>query len=77
MITYPVRCRIVDVDGELFYPGLVKCTPEESVPHIGKEGLAEEVGQDVRITLDDGIVLWGWQCWWVPLEAVETAGVGQ
>ena len=62
---YPVRCRIVDPTGGTLYSWPVeKCTPEESMPHIGKEGLAEEVDENVRITLDDGTILWGYDCWW-------------
>ena len=52
---YPVRCRIVDLTGSLA-PG--------NKPHIGKEGLAEEIDENVRITLDDGTILWGYDCWW-------------
>ena len=61
---YPVRCRIVDPTGEPFTLGAVKNAPEESMPHIGKEGLVEEVDENVRITLDDGMILWGYDCWW-------------
>ncbi len=62
---YPVRCRIVDVVGQEVLPGIEGNTPEESKPHIGKMGLAELVGEDVRITLDGGAILWGYECWWV------------
>jgi len=76
-ITYPTRCLIVDVDGMPApglptlterWPGLTLRTPEASRPHVGKEGLAELESDSVRITLDDGTVLHGWECWWVPLE---------
>ena len=64
-VEYPTRCRIVDVTGQEIYPGIVGRTPEVSKPHIGKEGLAENLGQlDVRITLDDGTILEGCDCWW-------------
>lgn len=63
---YPVRCRIVNPTGEVFAFGLVKQAPPESMPHIGKEGLAEEVGENIRITLDDGTIIWGYECWWEP-----------
>lgn len=57
IMKYPVRCRIVNPTGEPFVPGIVKNAPEESMPHIGKEGLAEEIEGNVRITLDDGTIL--------------------
>ncbi len=66
---YPTRCRILDVTGEVFRPGIERRTPEVSKPHIGKEGLAEEVGDNVRITLDDGATLWGYECWWEPVDS--------
>lgn len=72
-IDYPVRCRIIDVTGmEKF--GLELATPDVSRPHIGKEGLAELInrGETVRITLDDGKVIYGCDCWWEPL--VEEVG---
>ena len=56
---YPVRCKIVDVTGQEVFPDIMGRTPDESKPHIGKRGLAERIGGDVRITLDDGEILWG------------------
>lgn len=38
-----------------------------SIPHLGKEGLAEKDDWMVRITLDDGHVIYGYECWWMPL----------
>ncbi len=35
---YPTRCKIVDVTGKEFLPGIEMRTPEESIPHVGKEG---------------------------------------
>ena len=68
-ICYPVRRRIVDPDGAPFAPGLVCRTPAISKPHIGKEGLAERLdGEAVRVALDDGTVLMGYECWWEPIE---------
>ena len=67
-INYPTRCRIIDVDGEEFSPGIIRKTPDVSKPHIGKYGLAEKIDiLNVRITLDDGTVLFGYECWWEPL----------
>ena len=66
---YPVRCEILDVTGQEVFPGIEGRTPDESKPHIGKRGLAEEIGYNVRITLDDGSILWGYECWWKPESA--------
>lgn len=66
---YPVRARIVDAEAEPgFLPhGLRPRTPEESRPHIGKEGLAElQEDGSVEVALDDGTVLLGSECWWEP-----------
>ena len=68
-IDYPVRCQIIDITGQEVLSGIKGRTPDESKPHIGKKGLAERIGRDVRITLDDGSILWGYECWWTPLKA--------
>ena len=69
MIKYPIRCRIVDVDGTGYKVGpYFAATPDKSKPHIGKEGLAEKTSDEVKITLDDGSILYGHQCWWEPIE---------
>ena len=67
MAEKPIRCVIVNLDGEPFRDGFVKRTPEVSRPHVGKEGLAEATSEGLRITLDDGTILWGYECWWTPL----------
>lgn len=64
-LTYPTRCVIIDVIGHPFY-----ATPDVSKPHIEKHGLAEkEIDEDgyerVKITLDDGNIIYGYECWWV------------
>lgn len=48
-----------------------RVAPPKSLAHIGKKGTAEEDGGGVKITLDDGTVLYGWECWW---EKVEESG---
>jgi hypothetical protein len=58
------RCIIVDPEGQELLPGIVIKTPEVSKPHIGKTGTWEIVGEDVKITLYDGTILWGYECWW-------------
>jgi hypothetical protein len=65
---YPTRCRIVDIAGQDIGGGFVAKTPEVSKPHIGQEGIAELIdGWDVRITLDNGNIIHGYECWWEPL----------
>jgi hypothetical protein len=67
---YPTRCRIVDVEGEEVASGIIAKTPDISKPHIGKEGLAERISDlTVRIVLDDGTILMGYECWWEPIKA--------
>ena len=72
---YPTRARIIDVSGEI-WQGLAIATPPESRPYIGEEGWAEMLDPtdpfSVRITLDSGAVLWGWQCWWEALPSDAT-----
>ena len=75
MIRYPTRCRIIDADG--IWTGPFTCrTPEESVPHIGKCGIAE-IRPDglVKITLDDGHTLGGEDCWWIQIYEADEAGM--
>lgn len=69
--TYPVRCRIIDVTGK-FLGAVPIATPEESIPYIGQEGLAEiddsmPPVSFVRITLDNGHIIFGHECWWEPI----------
>ena len=67
-INYPTRCQIIDADGIEIIPGVLGVNPEEAIPHIGKIGMAESTEKGIKITLDDGNILWGHQCWWIPLE---------
>ena len=67
-IKYPCRCKIIDISGELLAPGIVAATPDISKQHIGKLGLAESVDEYVRITLDDGNIIYGYECWWTPIK---------
>lgn len=69
--SYPVRVRIKDVTGKI-WNGMAIATPEESMPYIGKEGLAEkipdpEIEYAIRITLDNGHIIYGHECWWEPI----------
>ncbi len=69
---YPVRCKIIDIAGEVInpeYPNIIAATPEVSKPYIGEEGLAELLDEwTVRITLDNGNIIYGYECWWTPIE---------
>jgi len=66
---YPIRCEIIDVVGHNYRVGpFLADTPEKSKPHIGKQGIAEKINGDVKITLDDGNILYGWGCWWKPTD---------
>lgn len=67
-IIYPARVRIVDAGDSEIIPGLKRQTPTASKPHLGKEGTAELIDDVlVKITLDDGSILMGHECWWIPL----------
>lgn len=71
-INNPTRCRIVDVEGQVInpdFPYLVARTPKASKPHVGKRGTAElQSDGNVKITLDDGEVIYGYECWWIPID---------
>ena len=67
-LLYQVRCRIIDVDG-IQQGRFVLKTPDESRPHIGKLGTAFKEDWTVKITLDDGTILYGYECWWEPVNA--------
>ena len=66
---YPVRCEIVDVTNQEVLPGIIGNTPDVSKPHIGVRGLAELLPNgSVQITLDNGSILMGYECWWKSIE---------
>lgn len=79
---YPVRCQIVDPAGHVLKSKTVrnkkpiiaavtaKC-PDVARPHVSKIGKATLLKNgDVKIKLDDGSVLYGYECWWVALPPV-------
>lgn len=67
-IKYPTRCEIIDVTGEEVFPGVIGNTPDVSKSHIGEFGVAEKIDDlNVKITLDNGVVLMGYECWWRPI----------
>lgn len=69
-IKYPCRCRIIDPEGEeraVEGGTVILKTPEVSKPKLGRTGTAHKEGHTVRIELDDGGVLMGYECWWEPI----------
>jgi hypothetical protein len=65
-----LRVRIHDAAGGTFF-GAETINPDAAVPNIGKTGWCEPnafcpaLGRsNPRIVLDDGTVIWGYQCWW-------------
>lgn len=63
------RCEIVDVGGMNYKVGpYTAATPVDSRPHVGKKGYAERDPQGIKIILDDGTVLYGYECWWKAIE---------
>ena len=78
---YPTRCKIVEASlGITLFDKMIsfetpsgnrretrRKTPDVSKPHIGKLGKAELIDDEVRITLDDGNIIWGYECWWIPI----------
>ena len=70
MTKYPTRCEIVDVTGQEVLPGIEGRTPEKSKPYIGQQGVADRTDDgNIKIILDNGDVLYGYECWWKPIEA--------
>ena len=64
-----IRCVIIDIDGEVIsseYPDVVARTPEVSKPYIGERGVAEAEEWGIKITLDNGNIIYGHECWWMP-----------
>jgi hypothetical protein len=70
-----VRVQIIQAGGSpLPVPGVVAADPATAVPNFGKYGWCEmnafcpALGEEnPKITLDDGTVIWGYQCWWQPI----------
>lgn len=68
MIKYPCRCRIINVTDQEWH-GLNLITPEESKQYIGMVGTAYQEDEFyIRIELDNGKVIYGYDCWWEPIE---------
>jgi hypothetical protein len=63
------RCVIIDAEGMeigLSAYGIVAQNPDASKRHIGKHGLATIEEYRVTINLDDGSIIYGHECWWIP-----------
>ena len=65
------RVRIVSAAGTEVVPGIIAADPEVAKPHADKLGWMTEEPADAlggrtnpRIELDDGGILWGYECWW-------------
>lgn len=66
----PVRVKVVSAAGVEVLPGVIGADPEKAQPHLEKLGwMVEEVHPQLgrknpKITLDDGSIIWGCECWW-------------
>jgi hypothetical protein len=60
------RVRIVNVDGMVWHGLPIKTGHPE---HVDKEGTIVEVDESgiPTIRLDDGAIVEGCECWWVPV----------
>lgn len=66
-----IRVKIVQAVGIEVIPGVVATDPEVSLPHHDKLGWMQESPCEAlggrnnpRIELDNGEIIWGYQCWW-------------
>ena len=58
-----MRVQIMENPGEIH--GYRTATPAVSRPHLGQVGTVTEFdGFSPRIELDNGAVLYGYECWW-------------
>lgn len=65
------RVKIVSVAGQEVFPGLIGADPQPAQENMDQLGWMEdtpcpELGGRLnpRIELDNGEVIWGYQCWW-------------
>lgn len=65
------RVKIVRAAGMEVVPGTIAADPPKAQPHADELGWmtmepAEALGgrPNPKITLDNGTVLWGYECWW-------------
>ena len=65
---FPLHVRIIDPRNHPYAQGYRMTAPPASVPHLGKSGLIRsswKPGDSPKIELEDGTVLYGYECWWV------------
>lgn len=71
-----VRVRVVSVAGTEVFPGIIGADPDAAKPHFEELGWCDEDGHpdplepnytNPKITLDDGTIIWGYECWWKPI----------
>jgi hypothetical protein len=71
-----VRVKVVSVAGTEVFPGIIGADPDAAKPHFEKYGWCDEEGRpdplepsyiNPKITLDDGTIIWGYECWWTPV----------
>ncbi len=62
MDTFPMRCQIVEGNP---YDGPPRS--EDGSPYIGEFGVVDMVDGKEVVTLDNGTVVDGSQCWWAPV----------
>lgn len=63
----PIGTRVMIVEDPGSIGGLETATPEVSKPKLGRMGTITEYvhnGLSPKIELDDGSVLYGYECWW-------------
>lgn len=72
-----IRVKVVKAAGTEVLPGIQAADPEAARPHFEKLGWCDEEAvpwpdeyptyANPKITLDDGSVIWGYECWWTPI----------
>ena len=74
-MTLPTRVRIISGIEIEIAPGVFGADPAAAAPRVGELGwMTREYSVDLgavnpRIVLDSGAVLWGYECWWEPLDS--------
>ncbi len=72
-----LRVRIVQAEGQPLDAGFVAADPPKAQANMRKEGWCEvdaphpAFGTNPKITLDDGTVIWGFECWWEPVHRAD------
>lgn len=86
-LTYDAQGRVlvevVKAEGTEVAPGIIAADPEIAKPKIGLRGWCDEDAllpdefamypghTNPRIELDDGSIIWGYECWWKPVKKGE------